>query len=46
MVLIRLVKEEGKAGFSQGCSKKFPEAKAEGKSRGAALPAQGKTRPS
>ena len=43
------VKEEGWAGFSkgwQGFSEGFSEGKARGKSRGAALPAQGKPRPS
>ena len=36
-------------GFSkgwQGCSEEFPEGEAQGKSRGAALPARGKPRPS
>ena len=36
------VKEEGWTGFSegwQGCSDEFPEGQAQGKSRGAALPA-------
>ena len=36
-------------GFSeawQGCSEVFPEGEARGKSRGAALPARGKLRPS
>ena len=36
-------------GFSkgwQGCSEGFPEGEAQGKSRGAALPARGKPRPS
>ena len=36
-------------GFSegwQGCSEGFPEGEARGKSRGAALPARGKPRPS
>ena len=44
-----LVKEEGRTGFSegwQGCSEGFPEGEARGKSRGAALPARGKPRPS
>ena len=43
------VKEEGWTGFSeglQGCSERFPESKARGKSRGAALPARGKPCPS
>ena len=43
------VKDSGWTGFSsgwQGCSAGFPEGKAKGKSRGAALPAQGKPRPS
>ena len=43
------VKEEGWRGVSegwQGCSEGFPEGEARGKSRGAALPAQGKPRPS
>ena len=43
------VKEEGWTGFSegwQGCSEGFSEGKARGKSRGAALPARGKPRPS
>ena len=43
------VKEEGWTGFSkgwQGCSEGFPEGKAQGKSWGAALLAQGKPRPS
>ena len=38
------VKEEGKTGFSegrQGCFKGFPEGRAQGKSRGSALPVQG-----
>ena len=42
------VKEEGWTGFSkgwQGCSEGFSEGKVDGKSRGAALLAQGKTRP-
>ena len=42
-------KEEGWTGISegwQGCSEGFPEGKAQGKSRGEALPAQGKPRPS
>ena len=45
--LIR-VKEEGRTGFSEGlegCSKGFPKGKAQGKSRGAAMPARGKVRP-
>ena len=40
-----LLKEEGRTGFSkgwQGSSEGFPEGGAQGKSRGAALPAQGK----
>ena len=43
------VKEEGWTGFSEGwqdCSEGFPEGEARGKSRGAALPAQGKPSPS
>ena len=43
------VKEEGRTGFSngwQGCSKGFPEGKAQKKSWGAALWAWGKPRPS
>ena len=43
------VKVEGWTGFSdgwQGCSKGFPEGKAQGKSRGAAQPAGGKPHPS
>ena len=47
IVLIK-VKEEGWTWFSkglQGCSEGFPEGEARGKSRGAALPALGKPRP-
>ena len=43
------VKEEGWTGFSvgwQGCSGGFPKGKTRGKSQGAALPGQGKPRPS
>ena len=43
------MKEEGRTRFSkgwQGCSEGFPEGKAQGKSRGAALPTRGKPRPS
>ena len=46
--LIQL-KEEGWMGFSegwQGCSEGFPEGEAGGKSRGAALPARVRPRPS
>ena len=42
------VKGEGWTGFSKswkGCSEGFPEGEAQGKSRGAALPALGKPRP-
>ena len=43
------VKEEEWMRFSkgwQGCSEEFPKGEARGKSRGAALPARGKPRPS